>query len=63
MSYNPDFNWIEFDPIKISLRNIRICESEESCVTSQQTTDSFLSDSKPTVRTSLDDYIFLHLRV
>ena len=34
------------------------CESEESCVTSQQTTDSFLSDSKPTVRTSLDDYIF-----
>lgn len=39
------------------------CESEESCVTSQQTTDSFLSDSKPTVRTNLDDYIFLHLRV
>ena len=36
------------------------CESEESCVTSQQTTDSFLSDSKPTVRTSLDDYIFLY---
>ncbi len=32
-------------------------ESEESSVTSQQTADSFLFDSKPIVRTSLDYYI------
>ena len=34
------------------------CEDEESCVISQQTSDSFLSDSKWTVRTSLDYYTF-----
>lgn len=33
------------------------CEDEECCVTSQQTSDSFLSDSKTNVRTSLDYYI------
>lgn len=32
------------------------CEGEKSCVTSQQTSDSFLSESKPSVRTSLDYY-------
>lgn len=31
-------------------------ESEESYVTSQQTSDTFLSDSKRTVRASLDYY-------
>ena len=30
------------------------CENEESCVTSQHTSDSFLSDSKQTVRLSID---------
>ena len=33
------------------------CEDDETCVTSQQTSDSFLSDSKTNVRTSLDYYI------
>ena len=33
---------------------------EESCVTSQQTSDSFLSDSKTNVRTSLDYYTLFH---
>lgn len=32
------------------------CEDDETCVTSQQTSDSFLSDSKTNVRTSLDYY-------
>lgn len=32
------------------------CEGEKSCVTSQQISDSFLSDSKSSVRTSLDYY-------
>lgn len=32
------------------------CEGEESCVTSQQTSDTFLYDSRTNVRTSLDYY-------
>ena len=32
------------------------CESGETCVTSQQTPDTFLSNSKQTFRTSLDYY-------
>lgn len=35
------------------------CESGNSCVSSQQTSDTFLSDSMGFVRTSLDYYIYM----